>query len=284
MKQLLVLSGKGGTGKTTISRALIELSQAKQYADCDVDAPNLHLLFDEGTKSERAFIGMDKAVIDPNLCSECGLCLRHCRFNAIEHTSSYQVNAFACEGCSVCQKLCPSNAIKMVEDEAGKLIKFTNEHTFSTARLNMGSGNSGKLVTAVKKQLISNDDFVVIDGSPGIGCPVIASITGVDLVLIVAEPTLSGMSDLSRIVETAKIFKNKIVVCVNKYNINEALTRDIEAYCRKEALEFVGKISYSKDVVKLLNDGKHVLSIDHLVGRQIQRVYQNIVEEFGRLS
>ncbi|MEL7604369.1 MAG: 4Fe-4S binding protein, partial [Bacillota bacterium] len=213
MKRLLILSGKGGTGKTTVACAFIRLAQAKAYADCDVDAPNLHLVMGRDTAPQRTeYFGMDKAEIDETICAGCGLCVRYCRFDAIRMDDGFcRVDPYACEGCGVCAAVCPAGAVSMKPTVAGELMLYADESTaFSTAQLNMGSGTSGKLVTEVKKQLASaapkDAELAIIDGSPGIGCPVIASMSGADMVLIVAEPSLSGISDMQRILKTAGIF------------------------------------------------------------------------------
>ena len=188
MKQLLILSGKGGTGKTTIASAFIKLAEAKAYADCDVDAPNLHLICSRReTIENRPFYGFQKAVKYHDLCIDCGKCEELCRFNAIRNGVLYP---YECEGCGVCEYVCPVEAINMIPAVAGELMLYSDEEkAFSTAQLKMGSGAPGKLVTAVKQTLTQEapDDahLAIIDGSPGIGCPVIASITGVDMVLMV---------------------------------------------------------------------------------------------------
>ena len=223
MKQLLVLSGKGGTGKTTFVSAFIKLADAHAYADCDVDAPNLHLLMGRGISPEETdYYGMPKAVIDAKLCIGCNKCKSSCRFDAIVVKKGYTVDIFACEGCGVCEVLCPVKAISLRPEIAGELKLYRNPLVFSTAQLKMGSGTSGLLVTEVKKrmhQAAENVNMAIIDGSPGIGCPVIASLSGVNMVLIVAEPSLSGICDMKRIVETAQQFQTKIVVnCKCKLN------------------------------------------------------------------
>lgn len=278
MKQLLILSGKGGTGKTTIASSFIELSDARAFADCDVEAPNLHLLNHPGVETKKDYYGMKKAIIHPDKCISCGLCIDKCRFDAIKvEEGDYKVDLFACEGCRVCEYVCPVDAIKMVESVDGIISLYQGEKLFSTAELNMGSGNSGKLVTEVKQNLkdhLTDEPLVIIDGSPGIGCPVIASLSGVDMVLIVTEPTISGISDMKRILSTAKHFKTKTAVCINKYNVNETLTQSIETFCNEEHIPFVGRIPYDKEVLSLLNQGKSVMSKDFPVSISIKEVYQ----------
>lgn len=236
MKQLLILSGKGGTGKITIASAFIKLSNAKADADCDVDAPNLHLVMNQLSEAKRFdYYGLPKAEINPELCVQCDLCRQSCSFGAIHVDTDYKVDYYACEGCGVCEAICPAGAVFLKPAIAGELMLYVDDTVFSTAQLKMGSGTSGMLVTEVKKQMKSADvdaEIVIIDGSPGIGCPVIASLSGVNMVLIVAEPSISGISDRERIIKTAEKFQTKIVVCINKYDTNIKNTEKIEAFVK----------------------------------------------------
>ena len=204
MNKLLILSGKGGTGKTTTSAAFIYFAQARAFADCDVDAPNLHLVQSvEGEPEAFDYLGSEKASIDPELCTGCGACADACRFGAIRKDGDHcRVDPYACEGCGVCAYVCPQKAVELHEDVAGQVLLYQGEQTFSTAHLRTGRGNSGKLVSEVKLALFKHApeaDLAILDGSPGIGCPVISSISGADLVLVVTEPSLSGLSDLERV-------------------------------------------------------------------------------------
>lgn len=282
MKQLLILSGKGGTGKTTISSAFIKLSQAGAYADCDVDAPNLHLVMKQSVKAEISnYYGLKRAKIDPFLCSLCDICREHCKFGAISIEDSYVVDPYSCEGCGVCQLVCPSNAIELEEYIDGHLMLYNGvSRTFSTAQLKMGSGTSGMLVSEVKKQLIENThdaDLVIIDGSPGIGCPVIASISGVDMVLVVAEPSLSGITDMKRIVETAERFETEIMVCVNKHDMHIKNTEIIKDYCRDKNIDYVGDIPFDLNAVKAINMGKTIVDIDCISGEAVRAIYDVVM-------
>lgn len=281
MKKLLVLSGKGGTGKTTVTSSLIHFEQAKYYADCDVDAPNLHLAVGEETSgASRDFLGSKKAFINKDKCSGCGMCELCCRFHAVEQREdTWHINEFACEGCGVCSYVCPEEAVEMKEDVAGTLMLYEGETIFSTAKLKMGRGNSGKLVSEVKKALLPYEDedaLAIIDGSPGTGCPVIASLSGVDLALVVTEPTKSGMSDLQRVLRTISLSFVKAAVCVNKYDIDEAQTEEIKKYCAEQGIPYVGSIPYDPEVSKAVNNGRCIAEIDCIARDAIHKIYQEV--------
>ena len=284
MKQLLILSGKGGTGKTTVASAFIKLSSAKIYADCDVDAPNLHLIMAQNTEPKRTdYFGMAIAEIDPDKCIECGLCKENCRFDAISNENGFKVEPFACEGCGVCEAFCPANAVSLKSAVAGELMLYVDSNTiFSTAQLKMGSGTSGKLVTEVKNQTktTANPDtrIAIIDGSPGIGCPVIASLSGVDMVLIIAEPSISGISDMERIIKTSEKFRTKIGVCINKFDTNLANAEKIEKFCKEEGLLFTGRIPFDPLAVCAINNGQTIVDVDCPSGRAIREVFSNAME------
>lgn len=283
MRQLLILSGKGGTGKTTIAGALIYLSKAMAMADCDVDAPNLHLI----TKMQNApetenFYGMDKAVIDTDKCVKCGKCRQICRFDAIKDDCT--INAYECEGCGACQIVCPTGAISLQKFAAGKMDLYTNGRIFSTAELKMGSGNSGLLVDSVKKRLKQAAEdklFAIIDGSPGIGCPVIASLNGVDMVLVVAEASIAGVNDMKRIIATAQRFRIKIAVCINKYDVNLEQTKQIEDFCTVENLLLVGKIPFDKEVIRAVNNNISIMETECEASKAIFAIYGNIKDFFA---
>ena len=284
MKQLLILSGKGGTGKTTVASAFVKLSQTQAFADCDVDAPNLHLVTQcTAAPQTDAYFGLPKAYIDPSNCISCGRCAYHCQFKAIEKIDgARRVNQFACEGCGVCAYVCPRGAIEMQDVQAGEMQLFINpDNVFSTAQLKMGSGNSGMLVTQVKKRMRFgakdaglNPDIAIIDGSPGIGCPVIASLSGVQLALIVAEPSVSGISDLERIIHTAEIFHVIPAVCVNKYDTNIENTDKIEDFCYRRDIPFVGRIPFDLEAVKAINSGETIVDRDCAAGRSVREIYE----------
>ena len=283
MRQLVILSGKGGTGKTTVASALIRLSDARACADCDVDAPNLHLVNRHYSSSETApYEGLPLAYIDPALCTACGECHRNCRFGAVIPGAPYRVEPYACEGCGVCTLVCLADAINLRSHEAGIMTLYAQQdRVFSTAQLRTGAGTSGLLVSQVKKRM--NDaakqdvPLAIVDGSPGIGCPVIATLSGADITLIVAEPSLSGISDLERIVKTARGFDVRIAVCVNKANINPKKTEQIRHYCERENLFFAGVIPYDLLAIEAVNHGQSITDIPCPSGKAVREIYRNIL-------
>lgn len=282
MKQLLILSGKGGTGKTTITGAFIEMAAANVCADCDVDAPNLHLIkkLPSGAKC-LDYYGMPKAYIDPQRCQGCDLCRQNCKFDAIFKDTDYWVDDYACEGCGVCETLCPEGAVSLRPSKAGVLKLSAEDLVFSTAELKMGSGTSGKLVTEVKRQMKSaakDAGLAIIDGSPGIGCPVIASISGVDMVLIVAEPTVTGISDMERIINTTEKFNTQVAICVNKYDTNLDNTEKIMDMCHELQLPFVGKIPFDPEAIKAINKGQSIAEVNCPAGRAVKDVFNQSIK------
>jgi MinD superfamily P-loop ATPase len=258
MKQMTILSGKGGTGKTTITASFAVLSSNAVLADCDVDAPNLHLLLKPEIQETMEFKGLKLALIDPERCTRCGLCAEKCRFDAIH---DFRVDPVRCEGCKVCVHICPVGAIDFVERICGHAyISKTRYGPMSHALLNPGMENSGKLVTLVRQNAKKvaeegRHEIVLIDGPPGIGCPVIASLAEIDAGLIVVEPTLSGIHDLKRALELLRHFKVKPIVCVNKHDLNPENTNAVEEFCRREGLEVVGLIPFDLEVTRAMVAG-----------------------------
>ena len=257
MKQVVFISGKGGTGKSTIVASLSLLVNNKMLADCDVDAPNLHLLVSGKTLLTKDYSGAKVAQIDPDQCVACGLCRTVCRFDAI--SEAFVVDPMKCEGCAVCTVLCPTDAIRLIKVKTGETyVTRTGRGTFAHAQLEIGAEGSGKLVTEVRKSLAehqNDEDWVLIDGSPGIGCVVIASITGTDAVVAVAEPTPTGRHDLDRVLTVAAHFKVPAYVCINKYDLNLPVSKDIAADCGARGVPVIGLIPYEPLVVKALQAG-----------------------------
>lgn len=283
MKRLLILSGKGGTGKTTVAASFISFSQAQAVADCDVDAPNLHLVFSqEDTPEVSEFQGGDKAVIDTEKCIGCGICRENCRFDAIEvRGNKCAVNEYSCEGCGVCEMVCTQGAVSIVPDVAGHKELYRGNRVFSTAALKMGRGNSGKLVTEVKLAMLKaapETRLAVVDGSPGIGCPVISSMSGMDLVLLVAEPSLSGFSDLKRLVKTAESFQTTVAVCVNKYDMCPQKAEEIRSFCLENKILFVGTLPYDKTASEAINTGKSIADIPCPLRDAMKAVYRETMK------
>ncbi len=283
MRQLVILSGKGGTGKTTVAGAFIRFSGARACADCDVDAPNLHLVNRRYPVHRSApYYGLPVAEISPARCVSCGECGWNCRFGAVVSGAPYRVDPYACEGCGVCMLVCPQSAIRMMPHRAGSMTLFTDgDAVFSTAKLKMGSGTTGLLVSQVKQRMTDaaakNVPFAIVDGSPGIGCPVIATLSGAYVTLIVTEPSLSGISDLERIVKTARGFGVMVAVCVNKADLNPQRTRDIMDYCEREAILFAGTIPYDPAAAEAVNRGLTIADLPCPSGRAAEAVYRTIL-------
>jgi MinD superfamily P-loop ATPase len=258
MKQVVVISGKGGTGKTVISACFAALSRNAVLADVDVDASNLHLLLHPEILERHVFKSGQKARIDAEKCTGCGLCLPVCRFDALveDDMGRVSVDSFSCEGCGVCFLVCPVQAVEMEIPISGEwYVSKTKYGPFVHARLGIAEENSGKLVTEVRKKAKEiaereGRDLLIMDGSPGIGCPVIASLTGTDLALVVTEPTPSGRHDMERTVELANHFKIPTACCINKYDLNHNNSDGIERWCRTQSIPVVGKIAFDPAVME----------------------------------
>ncbi len=271
LKQITVISGKGGTGKTTLVGSFAALAENKVIADCDVDAPDLHLILHPELIEQEEFKGLKVAVMDKTLCSECGICEQTCRFNAIALTeaSGYAVNPARCEGCGACVFTCPQEAVTLKERVSGyAYISKTKYGTMAHAQLNIAEETSGKLVTVVRthaQQVAETEgcELILIDGSPGTGCPVIASLTGVDLAVVVTEPTMSGLHDLARILDVTRHFGIDSTVCINKYDINEAHSERISEFCRQRGVEIAGMIPYNSVVTEAMVAGKPVVEFSN---------------------
>lgn len=289
VRQLVILSGKGGTGKTSIVAALAALATDKVLADCDVNAADLDLVLEpERRRREPFFAGM-KAHIAPDRCSACGLCQEHCRFGAIRMAPAnsgrlaYEIDHMACEGCGLCARVCTSNAVKMLEPEQGEwFVSETRHGLLVHARLNVGGENSGKLVTLVRNEALalaqeSGADLVIIDGPPGIGCPVIASVTAADLILAVTEPTVSGSHDLERAADLGQGFGLPLAVCINKADLNPAMAGRIRELCGARGFPVVGELSYDTAVVRAQVQGKSIIEYgDSPVADQIRNMWNTL--------
>jgi MinD superfamily P-loop ATPase len=264
-KQVLILSGKGGTGKTTIAAALTDIAENKAIIDSDVDAANLHLLFTHQIISEYDFFGSRKAEIIEYKCSRCGICEDNCRFDAIKN---FKVDRVSCEGCGFCFRICPESAISFSVTKSGiySECELEDESKFYYAKLLPGEGNSGKLVTELKhraeNQIKENVKWIIIDGPPGIGCPVNASASGVDFVIIVTEPTQSGLHDLKRLIELLKIFKISSGVIINKYDINRDMSEEIESFIKSEEIILLYKIPFDRTFIKSVQNSCPVTLYD----------------------
>jgi len=258
VKEVVVLSGKGGTGKTSVVAAFAALADRKVLADCDVDAADLHLILTPETLRVEEFQGRRRARIVLDLCAGCGVCAEHCRFGAIAFdgpgngaiAKTYRVDPLACEGCGVCGHVCPTRAVEFGLGRDGEwYISETRHGPLVHARLDPGGENSGKLVTLVRERArqLAKDralDLLLVDGSPGIGCPVIASVAGTDLVLGVAEPTLSSQHDLERLVALTAHFRIPMAVCINRADLNPEVASAIERWCQARGIRVVGRIPY----------------------------------------
>ena len=257
MKRVAIVSGKGGTGKTTFA-AIIHAEEGGVIADCDVDAPNLHILLQPKLISKEDFVASKKAFITDK-CNGCGLCYELCRFDAITIDDGFRVDERRCEGCGFCYHACPQEAIEMRDAKTGEIyISETKFGYMVHAMLNPGEENSGRLVSEVRKKADEiaerlDAEFLIIDASPGIGCPVIASLTSVDAAIIVSEPTLSGLSDLKRVVELSRHFKINPFAIINKYDLNESMSLEIERWCEENDVQLLGKIEYSEDIVRQMS-------------------------------
>lgn len=292
MKQIVVISGKGGTGKTVITASFAALAKKKAMADCDVDAADLHLLLHPRILEKYKFKGNKKAFIDPEKCNRCGKCVEVCRFDAVLETAQgdIKIDPISCEGCGICELVCPTEAISMEENFSGEwFISETRYGPMVHAKLGVAEENSGKLVTLVRQnaRVVAEKnslDLVLVDGPPGIGCPVIASLSGVDIALVVTEPTLSGIHDLERVIGVANHFGVKSACVINKYDINLDNTRKIERWCQIEEVPVLSKIPYDHRVSEALVKGIPLVEYsDCPAAREIKNLW-NLLEQTVELK
>ena len=281
VKEFTIISGKGGCGKTTLTAAFVSLAKNLVIADADVDAADMHIILHPEIKSKETFHGLNVAQKNDDICINCGKCYENCRYGAFD--SDNTLHPEKCEGCAVCEMVCPVGAIQMVERNAGEsYLSDTRFGPMIHAKLHAGEESSGKLVALVRqnaKNLAKTDgkDMIIIDGPPGTGCTVIAALTGVDLVLVVIEPSLSGIHDSKRVIEVAKHFNIPALVCINKYDINEENTENILKFCKAEGIEVVGKIPYDDTATKAMLAEKTVVEYsDGPLAQNIKDIWQKV--------
>jgi MinD superfamily P-loop ATPase len=285
MKELVIISGKGGTGKTSLMAAFASLAKTKVLCDADVDAADLHLITNPRIIRRNDFQAGNTAVINNDLCTECGLCREMCRWDAIG--DSYEVNSIGCEGCGVCVHFCPETAIEFPENTCGEwFVSDTRCGPMVHARLGIAEENSGKLVTLVRQEArkLANDrsiGLILTDGPPGVGCPVIASIGGASAVLIVTEPTVSGKHDMKRVVQLAAHFNIPALVCVNKFDLNLELTREIETYAEEKGIVCLGRIPFDQIFIKAMIQAQTILeyNTDSKAGQATKEIWQRLSTE-----
>ncbi|MBN2703141.1 MAG: 4Fe-4S binding protein [Pontiellaceae bacterium] len=285
MKELVIISGKGGTGKTSITASFAALAKSAVLADCDVDAADLHLVLEPTTERRESFVSGRAAVIRAADCTQCGLCETLCRFDAIH---DFRVDEVGCEGCGVCVEFCPVKAIDFPEQTCGEwFISATRSGALVHARMRPGAENSGKLVSLVRQEarkIAERDqsDFILVDGPPGIGCPVIASITGADAVLVVSEPTLSGEHDLERVLQLAQHFKIRAMVCVNKWDVNPTMTERVEALAQSLGARPVGRVPYDAAVTQAQIQGRALVEYSEgCAANAVEGMWETIAEELN---
>lgn len=283
--ELAVISGKGGTGKSSISAAFATLNQKVVLADCDVDAANLYLLFNPSIEEEEIYVAGHKAVIDYDLCTGCGYCIDFCRFEAISlNNERVEISEVSCDGCFLCHRICPENAIDMIPNNKSRLYSGTFRNGIMVyGRLAPGEENSGKLVNMVreKARMLSADKgsgTIILDGPPGIGCPVISTITGVDKVVIVTESTVSGLSDLKRTIGIVDKFRLKAFVIINKYDLNNSVCRKIESWCNKNGIIIAGKLPFDEQMVEAMVNGKTIIEFNENleISNRIKTIWDKI--------
>jgi len=284
MKELVVISGKGGTGKTSIMAAFASLAKNKVLCDADVDAADLHLLTDPEIKKRYDFQGGGIAVIDPDKCTQCGLCRELCRWEAI--SEQFEVDSIECEGCGVCVDFCPEQAIDFPLKTCGQwFISNTRFGPMVHARLGIAEENSGKLVTLIRQEAKKlaekqNLNLLITDGPPGIGCPVIASIGGATALLIVTEPTVSGLHDMERVAQLADHFKVPAMVCVNKFDLNTDQTQAIEKLAKEKNMTVLERIPFDPIFTKSMVQGKTIFeyNTESTVGQAVKQLWRKIIE------
>lgn len=286
--EIAIISGKGGTGKSSISAAFATLQNEIVLADCDVDAANLFILFNPVCDEEYAFVSGQKAVINQDICNSCGVCIDYCRFDAIfEKENKVNIIETLCDGCLLCSRICPYNAISIVnEDKSRMYAGYFQNGRMVYGRLAPGEENSGRLVNLVRekaKQIAKDNGIktIIIDGPPGIGCPVISTITGVNAVIVVTEPTLSGLHDLKRTIEITAGFKLHTSVIINKFDINTDMTSKIESFCNQNGIKVVGKFPFDPLIVEAMVNCQSITDYapDSVISNLIRDTYSKIITD-----
>ncbi len=286
--EIAIISGKGGTGKSSISAAFATIGDEVVLVDCDVDAANLYLLFNPVNEEESAFVSGHKAVIDYDLCTSCGLCMNHCRFDAIsEEEGRIIISEISCDGCFLCSRICPEKAITMVANDKSMLYagSFRNGRMVY-GRLAPGEENSGKLVNVVREKAKQTAgkyvlDTIILDGPPGIGCPVISTITGVDKVVVVTEPTISGLSDMKRAIEVVHKFNIPSFVIINKYDLNQAISKQTEDWCIHNNVIVAGMLPFDKQITEAMIEAKSIIELnpESEISKKIITIWNRIVNQ-----
>lgn len=283
MRELVILSGKGGTGKTTLTAAFASIIENRILCDADVDAADLHLLMAPDIKQTTDFMGGGLAIINPDKCTQCGICIDLCRFDAIKE--NFEVDAIECEGCGVCVDLCPEQAIDFPVQTCGQwYISDTRFGPMVHARLGIAEENSGKLVALIRHEAknlaeAKNLDLMITDGPPGIGCPVIASVGGATAMLIVTEPTVSGSHDMARVADLAAHFKIPAMICVNKFDLNPDQASAIENLAEEKNITVLGRIPFDPAFTESMVQGKTIFehSENSEASRMIRRIWDEIM-------
>ncbi len=286
--EIAIISGKGGTGKSSISAAFATLDGEVVLVDCDVDAANLYLLFNPVHEEESIYVSGHKAVIDYELCTSCGLCKNYCRFDAIsEENGRIIISEISCDGCFLCSRICPEKAITMVPSDKSMMYSgsFRNGRMVY-GRLAPGEENSGKLVNVVREKAKQTAvkyglDTIILDGPPGIGCPVISTITGVDKVVVVTEPTISGLSDMERAIEVVQKFNIPAYVIINKYDLNQAMSRQIEEWCSHNHVTVAGMLPFDRQITEAMIEAKSIIefNLESEISKKIKTIWNRIVNQ-----
>ena len=288
MKELTIISGKGGSGKTSIVASFAALGESQILVDADVDAADLHLVLTPEIKRKTDFLGGYKAQIDPDLCTGCEICIENCVFNAI--SQDFQIDQTSCEGCGVCKYFCPMDAIMFEQQTCGNwFVSDTRFGPMVHARLGIMEENSGMLVSLLRKEAreiaeANHYQTIIVDGPPGIGCPVISSITGVDAVLIITEPSLSGLHDMKRVFELSRFLTAPAMVCVNKHDINPQISQTIISYAKKNNIQYVGSIPYDPDVIAAMVAQKTLIEFSSgKAATAVKEVWRNVSDYLSKL-